>query len=146
MKQLLLMITAVAISFTAGLSASGNRDLIFDAHSAETMRELASSDLTLKGSSPLRYLGSSQQWHIFGETLTSTEGGRPFDNTFAYRVSRENIKVINGWSLNGNNDHYRIHVTSCPTISIKEAENIIEISLHKQSDNQCIHRLSNDIH
>ncbi len=144
MKQLLVLITAVTISFTAGLLASGNRDLIFDANAAETMREMAPSDLSQQGNSPLRYLGSSQQWHIFGETLTSTEGGRPFDNTFTYKVSRENIKIVNGWTLNGIDNQYRINVPSCPTISIKKTENMIEISLLKQSANQCIHRLSKD--
>jgi hypothetical protein len=110
--KLMTLVLMCLIAITT--QASGSREYFLSADKLTQLREIQPS----ASFSKLHYLGSTAQWHILGQTLTSTEGGRPFDNTFAYKLLKKHIQIENGWSLNLASKQYWLHVKSCPSVNL----------------------------
>lgn len=106
----LILMCLIAIN----IQASGSREYFLSADQLTQLRKIQPS----ASFSNLHYLGSTALWHILGQTLTSTEGGRPFDNTFAYKLSKKHMQIENGWSLDLTNKQYWLHVKSCPAVNL----------------------------
>lgn len=109
-----LMTLVLMCLIAINIQASGSRGYLLSADILTQLQEIQPS----ASFSKLHYLGSTEQWHILGQTQTSTEGGRPFDNTFAYKLLKKHIKIENGWSLDLSNKQYWLHVKSCPSVDL----------------------------
>ena len=99
------------------IQASGSREYFLSADKLTQLQEIQPSP----SFSNLHYLGSTELWHILGQTLTSTEGGRPFDNTFAYKLSKNYMQIENGWSLDLTRKQYWLHVKGCPSVNLSNS-------------------------
>lgn len=62
------------------------------------------------------YLGSTEMWHIFGETLTATDGDMPFSSTYGYKVARQQIDVSPLKEINDDQLDQYVSPESCPKI------------------------------
>ena len=116
------------------IQASGSREYFLSADKLAQLQEIQPS----QSFSKLHYLGSTVQWHILGQTLTSTEGGRPFDNTFAYKLLKKHIQIENGWSLDLSNKQYWLHVKSCPAIKLSDAITKLVVQNTQHAKQHCI--------
>lgn len=140
MKPSSCIILMAVIGFSSGLMASGNRHVIINTSSIEKIRELDSSQL----SGNLKYLGTTRRWHLFGETMTSSEGGHPFDSSYAYKIARKRIEVQVSLTLNENAHDYEIHVPSCPTFTINKSKGTFLVLVTKQLESKCVLTLAKD--
>ena len=83
-----LMTLVLVCLITIHIQVSGSREYFLSADKLAQLQQIQPS----ASFSKLHYLGSTVPWHILGQTLTSTEGGRPFDNTFAYKLLKNIFK------------------------------------------------------
>lgn len=118
--------------------ASGNREVHISATKLAQLSEIKPSPNQKLKYSKLHYLGSTTHYHILAETLTSTEGGRPFDNTFAYKLKRQHLTVENGWDLNLKQQEHWLHVKSCPTASLIKLPAKLTIQHTQRAKQYCI--------
>ena len=117
--------------------ASGVRTLKLNLNNLDSFREIKAESLP----DHARYVGSTEQWHFFAKTLTSVSHGRPFDNTFAYRVTVKHVKLINGWRVSLTQDNTHAHVNSCPKVTSVNTSNIeTVIVISKSAHTGCLMR------
>ena len=133
MKTFIVLLLYLTIS--SSLSASGSRGLNLNLNSLERLPEIKLSQLTNK----FNYLGSTKQWHILGETLTSVSEGMPYDSTYGYKVNADKLNINNGWTLNLNDmDYYWEYVPNCPIIYLNKVELTAQVSIQKNRKNNCV--------
>jgi len=132
MKKILPILLFWVFSCTA--LASGERDIKL---TQESLGKYAEVDLS-KQTKKLNYLGSTEQWHIFGETLTSVSGGMPYDNTFAYKVKKDSFAVENGWQFKLDKEHYLIFVQNCPAVYFNKDKPVTKISVPADGKKHCV--------
>ena len=118
--------------------ASGNREVHISATKVAQLSEINPAPNQKLEHSKLHYLGSTTHYHILAETLTSTEGGRPFDNTFAYKLKRQHLSVKNGWDLNLKQQEHWLHVKSCPTASLIKLPAKLTLQHTQRAKQYCI--------
>ena len=118
--------------------ASGNREVHISATKLAQLSEIKPAPHQKLKHSKLHYLGSTTHYHILAETLTSTEGGRPFDNTFAYKLKRQHLSIKNGWDLNLKQQEHWLHVKSCPTASLIKLPAKLTIRDTQRAKQYCI--------
>ena len=117
-RLLRLALLVALLSASQSLRASGARELPLSPEAVEHFRALPASQLP----DEVRYMGSTERWHLFGLLLTSTEGDHPFDSVYGFRVPIEQIDVNNGWTLNQEDRKTWVTVGACPMARWKTPE------------------------
>ena len=134
--------TIIAFTFLTAISnmsqASGNREVHISTTKLTQLTEINPASHQKLKHSKLHYLGSTVRYHILAQTLTSTEGGRPFDNSFAYKLKRQHLIVKNGWHLNLKQQEHWLQVSSCPTVAFSHIPARLVINNTKHSKHRCI--------
>lgn len=133
MKTFFVLLLSLAIP--SALVASGSRGLNLNLNLLERLPEIQLSQLTKK----LNYLGSTEQWHILGKTLTAVSEGMPYDSTYGYKVNADKLTINNGWTLNLNDmDYYWEYVPDCPIIQLDKVALTAQVSVPKNRQNNCV--------
>ena len=94
-------------------NASGERHIELTSERIKELR-IIDTDRYWEG---MHYLGTIENWHLFGETLTDASGGMPWSSTFAYKLPSEQLTVELGWTLATTGNVYIASPNSCPKIS-----------------------------
>ena len=126
-------VLAIALLLGSNTLASGERELELTPQRISEFLELMPEQV----STQYRYIGRYQQWELFGETLTSTDGDMPFSSTYGYRVIAETIEVVNGRTIKLDQTPQWVHVDTCPmitSISLNEGEVVIAV---EKTDDFC---------
>ena len=125
----------ILFTFIVNAHASGVRTLALNLQQVDSFRITKPKSLPDK----TRYVGSTEQWHLFAQTLTSVSHGRPFDNTYAYRVAVKHVNLVNGWKLGADQDATQVHVNRCPMVlSVKTQNDETLIVINKQPKASCL--------
>lgn len=132
MKALIIILLYIATISTS--IASGNRDLNINSLTLKSFPQIELSTFTNR----LNYLGSTGQWHVFGETLTSVSNGMPYSNTYGYKIKDSKFKVENGWFLDLSEMDYWMYVPNCPSIYFDESKLITRFFIPKDEKSRCI--------
>lgn len=122
-----ILIIAISIVLKPVI-ASGNRGLTLATETIEGLRQVDVNFL-INQQGRVHYLGSNQQWHFFGQTVSDVSGDMPYDNTFGFRVNNEDWKVSLPYELNISETQLYVVPRNCPyLIDINEAEQTITIA------------------
>ncbi|WP_019622030.1 hypothetical protein [Amphritea japonica] len=132
MKAFIIIFLYIATISTS--IASGNRDLYITSQTLKSFSEIELSTFTKK----LSYLGSTEQWHVFGETLTSVSNGMPYSNTYGYKIQDSKLKLEHGWFLDLSEMDYWMYVPNCPSIYFDKSKIITQIFIPENEKNRCI--------
>ena len=128
-------ILLILFTFIVNAQASGVRTLTLNVSNLHAFLEISAESLPDK----TRYVGSTEQWHLFAQTLTSVSRGRPFDNTYAYRVAVKHVKLVNGWKLGADQDTRNVQVSRCPMVlSVKTHDDETQIVIGQQPQSSCL--------
>ena len=128
-------ILLIWFTFLVNAQASGVRTLTMNFSNFHAFLDRSAESLPDK----TRYVGSTEQWHLFAQTLTSVSRGRPFDNTYVYRVAVKHVKLVNGWKLGADQDTKNIHVSRCPMVlSVKTQDDETQIVIGQQPQSSCL--------
>lgn len=125
-----LFIMCFGCLLVTAVNASGVRELRLDeCLNKETVCvEIASESLQLS----YRYLGSTEQWHFWGETLTATDGDMPFSSTYGYKIPRDSLEVSPVNTIAENQLNHWVSPNSCPKIiKLELAENRVFVEESK---------------
>jgi len=129
------LIALLSLTITSTSLASGSRSLNLDLNSLATLPEIELSQLRAQ----LHYLGSTEQWHVLAETLSSVSEGMPYDNTYGYKVNVNSLTINNGWILNLNDtDYYWDYVADCPIMYLNKEGTSAQIAITHDRENACI--------
>lgn len=97
--------TAVALlsvfcsySFAQTLANEGLHSLAVDQENMLQFRQISLRILAAYKNQP-RYIGSTDQWHLFLKKETSESDSRSFSSVFGYKIAAARADVINGWQL-----------------------------------------------
>ncbi|WP_068546303.1 hypothetical protein [Thalassotalea crassostreae] len=131
MKFILLSLLVV-VSFVT--EASGSRSLHISIKTIEKLKQIGPTQLT----SNIRYLGSTDHWHIFSKTETYLSKGYPNDHTVGMKIKFEQLVVENYWILDVNKQNYLINTTRCPASNIIKAKPVPKIVVSAEGEGFCI--------
>ncbi|MCV6610794.1 MAG: hypothetical protein OIF55_08505 [Amphritea sp.] len=84
---------------TLAQSNTDQRSLIITAASVQEFRQISSRILSAHKHQP-RYVGSTEQWHLFlKKEARNGSGGKHFSTIFGYRIKRADSPLENSWEL-----------------------------------------------
>ena len=126
-------ILAIALLLGPNALASGERELELTPQRISEFHELTPEQV----SNQYRYIGRYQQWELFGETLTASDGDMPFSSTYGYKVIANNIEVVNGRTLTLEQTSRWVHVDACPMITSVTAGLGKRVVTVEKTDNFC---------
>jgi|GEM_PF-1737516 len=116
------LVAALLVSTPATHAAfSGERELEISVASLSTFPTFTVPDLVSLGDSA-RYVGSTPDWHIFAEKLTSDEGGMPFDSVYGYKVPITAIRLEGGHAIDLTDQGFYAFVQECSTFKVTGSE------------------------
>ena len=115
MSRMSALVFAVVLSLTMlpQAVASGSRGLNL---TEESLQRFRSTSVDRLATHPLRYIGSTPEWHLFLLVETSTGGGMPFSHLELYRVPVADLTITNGWQANILGQYVAAH--SCPSYEV----------------------------
>ncbi len=124
MKQTFKTVLVAAVFFgtpAAHATFSGERELEISKASLNSFPIFTVPDLVRLGQSA-RYVGSTPDWHIFAEKLTSDEGGMPFDSVYGYRVPISALTLEGGRAIDLTGLGFHAFVPDCRTFRIEGSD------------------------
>ena len=127
-------VLAIALSLGSNTLASGERELELTPQRISEFLELMPEQV----STQYRYIGRYQQWELFGETLTSTDGDMPFSSTYGYRVIAETIEVVNGRTIKLDQTPQWVHVDACPVVLSVTVTTQTSVVVINKTDKPCL--------
>ena len=107
-----IALVAIALVLSTHAVSSGERALELSPQRISELPELEANQV----SEAYHYIGRYQEWQLFGETLTTSDGDMPFSSTYGYRVAADSVEVINGRALALSKLPRWIDVETCPAI------------------------------
>ena len=128
----LTILSTSLLLFSTNLTASGQRSMDI---TAETLSEYRSITLHSPPHNHLHYAGTSDGQHLLMITLTSVDqnsNGRPmmpFDSTYAYTLSSDELEIENGWDISEQLKTGGITISprDCPTIPLSPQQTRISL-------------------
>ncbi len=121
---------------------SGERELEISTRSLSAFPTFTVPDLVRLGRSA-RYVGSTPDWHIFAEKLTSDEGGMPFDSVFGYKLPASALKLDGAHAIDLAGQSFYAFVQDCSAFKITGSDDGVT-SMTIQPDGDCLFPMTTD--
>ncbi|MDO6563743.1 hypothetical protein Q4488_10155 [Amphritea sp. 1_MG-2023] len=88
---------------------------------------------------PPRYIGSTDQWHLFLKKETLHRPDKPFSSIFGYKIPRRHDDIQNGWALPL--PSIAIDPDNCPNVSrFNDDKSRFSLPSGKAIENRCLNR------